>query len=189
MGPDLVDSHRHAYNIDLVSWKYISLLSISAKVSDSWMASFMDQEIQHVMFVITNDKSPELDGFPSAFFKIYWPILGSHVTQAVNQFLTTGSLLKKWNRSLLVLIPKTESQEEAHQLRPISLCNIVYKYASKCLVIVWNPCSHIKLVIFKMHLSLNDKWGTYNILISHKLLHTIINKQGTGPCHFFFFFC
>lgn len=79
-------------------------------------------------------KSPGLDDFPVEFFKVHWPLLGTSITQAIHRFLSSGLLLKEWNHSLLVLIPKITSLETVSHFRPISLCNVLYKCASKCLV-------------------------------------------------------
>jgi len=40
---------------------------------------------------------------------------------------------EKWNDRVVVLIPKVQSPERLKDLRPISLCNVVYKIASKVL--------------------------------------------------------
>lgn len=100
----MVDRQRHGDKIDLVL-RELYLPTISNKETNSLLAPFSDQDIQSAMFDIATDKSPGLDGFPSEFFKTYWPILRTHVIQAVNCFLSNGLLLKEWNLSLLVLIP------------------------------------------------------------------------------------
>jgi hypothetical protein len=56
------------------------------------------------------------------------------VVRAVQHFFDTGNMSDEVNDTVLVLIPKKKDPEELKDYRPISLCNVVYKVVSKCLV-------------------------------------------------------
>lgn len=59
-----------------------------------------------------------MQGFLSELFKLYWDNVGHLVVEAVNNFFFfTGYLLKDWNKTLLVLIPKVTPPEEVSHLR------------------------------------------------------------------------
>ncbi|XP_059630186.1 uncharacterized protein LOC132273185 [Cornus florida] len=51
------------------------------------------KEIHKCMFSMNNEKSPGPNGYNVIFFKQAWPIIGSAVTQAIQQFFTLGKLL------------------------------------------------------------------------------------------------
>ena len=157
------------------------LPSLTPLATAALLQSFTGLEIQEALFDLASNKSPGLDGFPSDFFKIHWPTVGHQVVQAVSTFLTTGHLLKEWNQSLLVLIPKVAVPEEVTHLRPISLCNVVYKCAAKCLVNRMKPTLPHLIDDYQNAFVPGRQMGD-NILISHELLH-IINKQRIGPRH------
>ncbi|XP_021767745.1 uncharacterized protein LOC110732135 [Chenopodium quinoa] len=42
-------------------------------------------------------------------------------------------MLKEWNRTFLVLLPKVSQPELVSQFRPIGLCNVLYKCIAKCI--------------------------------------------------------
>ncbi|XP_021771320.1 uncharacterized protein LOC110735437 [Chenopodium quinoa] len=95
---------------------------------------FSADEILRAMFSLNGDKCPGPDGFTAAFFQKHWDTLGKSVILAVQSFFNIGFILREWNHSILVMIPKVEIPEVTANLRPINLCNTVYKYVSKCLV-------------------------------------------------------
>ncbi|XP_021841161.2 uncharacterized protein [Spinacia oleracea] len=78
------------------------------------------------------------------------------------------------------MIPKIASPEEVHHLLPISLCNTVYKCASKCLV------NRLKvnlnaLIDEKQHAFIPGRYMSDNILLSHDILHFINRRKVSGP--------
>ena len=73
------------------------------------------------------------------FYKVYWPTVGDAMVKAIQSFFTSGKLLKEVNKTLIVLIPKTQSPTSFNHFRPISLCNVVYKTITKLLVLRLRP--------------------------------------------------
>ncbi|XP_056692063.1 uncharacterized protein [Spinacia oleracea] len=141
--------------------------------------AFTDKEIKDVMFAMNDSKSPGPDGFTVGFFKKHWVTVGFSVCDAVRSFLTTGFLLKEWNHSLLVMIPKRDIPEDTGHLRPISLCNTVYKCASKCLV------ARLKLVLPSIispsqHAFISGRFMTDNIILSHEVIEKINGHRRGG---------
>lgn len=94
---------------------------------------FSGEEIRKALFSIANNKSPGLNGSIVEFFKIHWTKIGPSFIEAVQSFFSSGYLLKEWNQSILVMLPKVEAPQEAAHLRSISLCNTIYKCVAKCM--------------------------------------------------------
>jgi hypothetical protein len=79
-------------------------------------------------------KAPGPDDFPARFFQRHWETLRTDVIQAVKQFFSDGIMPPGINETAIVLIPKGNNPEELKDFRPISLCNVIFKVISKCLV-------------------------------------------------------
>lgn len=97
------------------------------------IAPFRQEEVKEVVFSMHKDKAPREDGFNPAFYQKYWHIVGQEVTQACLGWLNTGSLPEGINNTILVLIPKRNRPTNMKELRPIALCNVIYKVTSKVL--------------------------------------------------------
>lgn len=78
-------------------------------------------------------KAPGPDGLLALFYKEFWEIVGDEVVSDVLNVLRGGPMPNKWNETTVVLIPKVRRPETIKDLRPISLCNVIYKLISKVL--------------------------------------------------------
>jgi len=156
------------------------LSQIPHKVSDdmniSLLRSFSAEEVKNGLDSIGDFKAPGSDGMTSLFYKKYWDLVGEDVTKEVLQFLNGGALPQAWNETVIVLIPKVPNPESLKDLRPISLCNVVYKIASKVLA------SRLKVILPEI-ISPNQSafipgWLiTDNILVAYELTHFLQNKR------------
>ena len=88
-------------------------------------------EIEQVVKSMPMDKAPGPDGMPSIVFKRHWHFMGDKVVEEVLAVLNEGVMPEGWNDTVVVLIPKVKNPSRIKDLRPISLCNVVYKLVSK----------------------------------------------------------
>uniref|UniRef100_A0A453NE85 Reverse transcriptase domain-containing protein n=1 Tax=Aegilops tauschii subsp. strangulata TaxID=200361 RepID=A0A453NE85_AEGTS len=61
----------------------------------------------------------------------HWDTCGGDVTSAVLRIVEGTESAECINDTILVLIPKVKNPTLLSQFRPISLCNVLYKIASK----------------------------------------------------------
>jgi hypothetical protein len=110
------------------------------------------------------------------FYKKFWDVVGEKVTEEVLNVLNGGDMPAEWNDTCIVLIPKTNKPECMKDLRPISLCNVVYKLVSKMLA------SRLKEILDEI-ISPNQsafvpgRLITNNILLAYECTHFMRNKK------------
>ncbi|KAL6144357.1 hypothetical protein ACLB2K_055051 [Fragaria x ananassa] len=73
------------------------------------------------------------DGFAPYVYQKFWSLVGEGVTRAVRCFMDSESLMRQVNCTNVTLISKVKTLENMQQLRPISLCHVIYKLGSKVL--------------------------------------------------------
>jgi hypothetical protein len=112
------------------------------------------------------------DGFLARFFQRNWEVLRLYIIRSVRQFFISGKMLAKVNDTSTVLILKTEKPELLKDYGPISLCNVIYKIVSKCLVNRLRPL--LVEVITPTQSAFIPGWMiTDNALIAFEFLHAI----------------
>ena len=78
-------------------------------------------------------KAPGPDGMPILFFQHFWSFSSIVVTKTVLDFLNFGISPSHFNDTHISLVPKIKEPKKITDYRPISLCNVVYKIASKAI--------------------------------------------------------
>lgn len=74
------------------------------------------------------------DGFSLVFFQHFWALLGKEIFESWKSWLRDCSFPPELNNTTLVLIPKKNNVERMTDVRPIALCNVLYKILAKVLV-------------------------------------------------------
>lgn len=96
---------------------------------------FLDkEEIRATLFKIHLLKSLGSDGFHAFFYQHNWQIVGEDISKFIQTLFLTDRILEDLTQIKLVLIPKVPNPQTVSQLRPISLCNTLYKLLTKLLV-------------------------------------------------------
>lgn len=96
--------------------------------------------------------------------------------KATLSFLNSRHLLKELEKTVLVLIPKRKCPAKAYQYRPINLCNVTCKIATRILV------NRLRLILDDLitenqNAFVRDRLISDNILLASELLHTIQKKK------------
>jgi hypothetical protein len=134
------------------------------------------EEIKATLFQMFPTKAPGPDGYPAHFFQRHWDLCGDEVCDVVLRVLKGEDDLSLINNNCVVLIPKVEKPEELGQFRPISLCNVIYKIASKSMA------NRLQIILPKI---ISEEQSTFvpgrlitdNNLAAYECLHFMKKKR------------
>jgi hypothetical protein len=109
-------------------------LKINEVMNEDLCKEFSEKEILDAMFQMGPLKAAGPDGFPARFYQRHWDIVGKDIVAATQMFFCDGVLPNGVNDTAIVLLLKGSDREELKEFKPISLCNVIYKLISKCIV-------------------------------------------------------
>ena len=112
---------------------------LSDEIKSSLDDMVMLEEIKEALWSMKPYKSPGPDGLHAGFYQWFWLIVGDSVIKEVMKIFVDRKVPDFLNKTLIVLIPKTQGPESIGNYRPISLCNSIYKIISKVIVARLRP--------------------------------------------------
>ncbi|XP_074306400.1 uncharacterized protein LOC141641645 [Silene latifolia] len=138
-------------------------------------------EVRQAVFQLGPLKSPGPDGMPTAFYQRYWAIVKKDVINGALNILNSGNVIKEFNKTFIVLIPKNDCPERVGDFRSISLCNVIMKVVTKCIA---NRLKGIMddLVGPFQSAFVPNKSIVDNIVIAQEILHVINHRNYGKKC-------
>ncbi|KAH1056129.1 hypothetical protein J1N35_034194 [Gossypium stocksii] len=107
---------------------------ISESLNKDLMAEFKVDEVVGAIKAMAPLKASGKDGFLALFYQNFWHVVREEVAKYCLEVLNGQRDLEKVNRKNIFLIPKVPTLENIGQLKPISLCNVIYKVILKVVV-------------------------------------------------------
>lgn len=140
------------------------------------VSDFKKEEFRVAINQMHGDKAPGPNGFNPSFYQKCWSTVGDEVFNSCKSWLEQGTFPTGLNNTHVVLIPKCDNPQTMKDLRPISLCNVVYKILSKVL------CNRLKrvlpgLVDKAQSAFISGRAIQDNILIAFETIHMMKNKR------------
>jgi hypothetical protein len=106
-------------------------MKVTSLMNEMLDALFDTSEVKAALFEMYPTKAPGPDRFPTHFFQRNWELCGVEVKKSVLRILSGVEDPAVVNKTFIVMIPKIASPRELGQFRPISICDVIYKIASK----------------------------------------------------------
>ena len=83
-------------------------------------------EIQYVLSLSKNDKSPTTDGILVEVYRYLFDVLGEDLLRVIGDSQKNGKIPVVFNTTYIAPIPKVDHPNSFEDFRPISLCNYIY---------------------------------------------------------------
>ena len=182
MGTILVEYFQELFtsSCPMVSEELLEAIhpKVTNRMNEVLVQNFLAVEVEKALKQMHPLKVLSSDGMPPLFYPHYWPAINFVVIQTIVDFLNHGVAPPKFHETHIVLIPKTKNSSRVTDYRPISLCNVAYKLASK---VVANRMKVVlkDIVCQNQSVFMSERLITDNVLMAHELMNHI-NKKRQG---------
>ncbi|KAL0352088.1 UNVERIFIED_CONTAM: LINE-1 retrotransposable element O protein [Sesamum calycinum] len=155
---------------------------VDETMAEDLQRPYTESEVTKALFSMSPLKSPGPDGMPPLFYQKFWHVVKSDVVSSVLAFLNHQRLPIGFNDTHIVLIPKCKQPQALSQYRPISLCNVVYKVASKTIANRLKPWLD-RIISPAQSAFVTGRLITDNVLLAFETNH-FLNTHSKGSKHF-----
>lgn len=137
---------------------------------------FSFEEFTATIKEMHSDKAAGPDGLNPGFFKSFWSVMGREVFECCRNWLRQNSFPAELNHTNVVLIPKKENAACLKDLRPIALCNVLYKIVAKVLA---NRLKVVLPLVISENQSafIQGRSITDNVLAIFEIIHHMSTKR------------
>ena len=108
-------------------------LKVLGEMNADLAREFHEGEVHKALKQMYPLKASGPDGMPPLFYQHFWSTCGCVLCNTVLAFLNNGISPPNFNQNHVVLFPKFKEPKYVTDFRPISLCNVIYKIASKAI--------------------------------------------------------
>ncbi|XP_035544636.1 uncharacterized protein LOC118348020 [Juglans regia] len=151
---------------------------VTSEMNEKLSRPFSKLEIEVVIKSMAPLKSPGPDGFGACFYQNHWATVGDKVCSTVLDLLNGKTSFSSVNHTYIVLIPKSKDPKLVTEYRPISLCNVIYKVASK---VIANRLKEVLSASISANQSafIPGRIITDNVMVAYEVLHSMkVSKKG-----------
>ncbi|KAH9752901.1 putative ribonuclease H protein [Citrus sinensis] len=136
-----------------------------------------DEEIKNVIFSMKALKAPGIGGLHALFYQTQWHVVGKSVCSLIKGIFNGNEIPKELNKTLIVLVPKSDNPISLKLFRPISLCPVIYKTITKLLA---NRLKSIlpDLIGPTQTSFIPGRHITENIVVAQEVIHLMRRKKG-----------
>ncbi|CAA0815635.1 Unknown protein [Striga hermonthica] len=135
-----------------------------------------NMEIKRAVNSCPSYSAPGPDGFPAAFYKKFWQHIGSDVCEFIRTIFANGHFRASLGFSYLCLILKITTPLTIKDYRPISLCNVIYKFVTKVILYRLRPIL-VQCIGHEQSAFLPGRGTSNNVIVLHEVLHKLKQRQ------------
>ena len=158
---------------------------VTSEMNHNLIQEVTELEVYNEVFSINKESAPGPDGFTALFFQQHWDLVKHQILTEIFGFFETGVLPQDWNHTHICLIPKITSPQRMSDLRPISLCSVLYKIISK--ILTQRLKKHLPAIVSTTQSAfVPQRLISDNILVAHEMIHSLRTNDRISKEHMAF---